>query len=174
MYRYLVLVLPGELETPPYSQIPPVQVRPSPTSCADRRPILAAQSRHRGIRLWVQRAPSAPTLYRPDGDSAVAEAGLQQGSRVSLQSTAESFLPWVHTRPEPGPAVTPGVLPASPRSSHHRRCCSGEARSCVLPTTAGLSLQSGLTLRPHGPKHARPPCPSATPGLYSNARPSSR
>ena len=29
-------------------------------------------------------------------------------------------------------------------------------------------------LRPHGSQHARPPCPSLTPGVYSNSCPSSR
>ena len=28
-------------------------------------------------------------------------------------------------------------------------------------------------LRPHGPQHARPPCPSPTSGVYSNSCPSS-
>ena len=30
------------------------------------------------------------------------------------------------------------------------------------------------SLRPHGPQHARPPCPSPTPGVYSNSYPLSR
>ena len=30
------------------------------------------------------------------------------------------------------------------------------------------------SLRPHEPQHARPPCPSPTPGAYSNSCPSSR
>ena len=30
------------------------------------------------------------------------------------------------------------------------------------------------SLRPHEPQHARPPCPSQTPGVYSNSCPSSR
>ena len=30
------------------------------------------------------------------------------------------------------------------------------------------------SLRPHESQHARPPCPSQTPGVYSNLRPSSR
>ena len=34
--------------------------------------------------------------------------------------------------------------------------------------------QSCLTLRPHGLQHARPPCPSPTPGAYSNSYPLSR
>jgi len=34
--------------------------------------------------------------------------------------------------------------------------------------------QSCLTLRTHGLQHARPPCPSPTPGVYSNSCPLSR
>ncbi|KAB0380314.1 hypothetical protein FD755_008098 [Muntiacus reevesi] len=34
--------------------------------------------------------------------------------------------------------------------------------------------QSCLTLRPHELQHARPPCPSPTPGVYSNSCPSSQ
>ena len=34
--------------------------------------------------------------------------------------------------------------------------------------------QSCLTLWPHGPQHARAPCPSPIPGTYSNSCPSSR
>ena len=30
------------------------------------------------------------------------------------------------------------------------------------------------TLHPHGPQHARPPCPSPTPGVYSNSCPLSQ
>jgi len=30
------------------------------------------------------------------------------------------------------------------------------------------------SLRPHGPQHAKPPCPSPTPGVYSNPCPLSR
>ena len=34
-----------------------------------------------------------------------------------------------------------------------------------------LVVQSCLTLRPHGLQHARPPCPSPTPRIYSNSCP---
>ena len=34
--------------------------------------------------------------------------------------------------------------------------------------------QSYLTLRSHGLQHPRPPCPSPTPGVYTNSGPSSR
>ena len=33
------------------------------------------------------------------------------------------------------------------------------------------SLSRVLTLQPHGLQHARPPCPSPNPGVYSNSRP---
>ena len=36
------------------------------------------------------------------------------------------------------------------------------------------SLSRVCSLRPHGLQHARPPCPSPTPGVYSNSRPLSR
>ena len=35
-------------------------------------------------------------------------------------------------------------------------------------------VQSCPTLRPHGLEHARPPCPSPTPGVYSNSCPLSK
>ena len=35
------------------------------------------------------------------------------------------------------------------------------------------SVMSG-SLQPHGPQHARPPCPSPTPGVYSNSCPVSQ
>ena len=44
-------------------------------------------------------------------------------------------------------------------------------------TTLSLFQFSSVTsdsLRPHGLQHARPPCPSPTPGVHSNSCPSSR
>ena len=38
-------------------------------------------------------------------------------------------------------------------------------------TQFGLVAQSCLTLQPHGLQHSRPPCPSPTPGAYSNSCP---
>ena len=43
------------------------------------------------------------------------------------------------------------------------------------PGQQGCSVaQSCLTLRPHGLQHARPPCPSPTPGVCSNSCPLSQ
>ena len=44
----------------------------------------------------------------------------------------------------------------------------------VLTLQFSLVAQSCPTLRPHGLEHARPRCPSLTPGVYSNSCPSSR
>ena len=47
----------------------------------------------------------------------------------------------------------------------------------VLYKTRSVQCSSSVvstSLRPHGLQHARPPCPSPTPGACSNSRPSSR
>ena len=50
--------------------------------------------------------------------------------------------------------------------------------SSILVTSVQFSSVHSLTrvhsLRPHGPQHTRPPCPSPTPGVYSNTSPLSR
>ena len=45
--------------------------------------------------------------------------------------------------------------------------------AAVGPVQFSLSVVSDC-LRPHGLQHARPPCPSPTPGVYSNSCPLSR
>ena len=42
-----------------------------------------------------------------------------------------------------------------------------------LGVQVSSATQSCLTLRPHGLQHARPPCPSPTPGVHSESCPSS-
>ena len=44
---------------------------------------------------------------------------------------------------------------------------------CFSPVQFSRSVMSD-SLRPHEPQHARPPCPSPTPGVHSDARPSSQ
>ena len=63
--------------------------------------------------------------------------------------------------PSPGALPNPGIKPGSP----------------ALQANAFSSVQSLSrvdSLRPHESQHARPPCPSPTPGVYSNSYPSSR
>ena len=52
-------------------------------------------------------------------------------------------------------------------------------KAAEIPTEIVLSVQFSCSvvsdcLRPHEPQHARPPCPSLTPGVYSNSCPLSR
>ena len=48
----------------------------------------------------------------------------------------------------------------------------GVYQGCILSVQFSCSVMSN-SLRPHGLQHARPPCPSPTPGVYSNSCPSS-
>ena len=60
-----------------------------------------------------------------------------------------------------------------------RQSLSSEIKICTLPSLLFSSVQFSLSvvsdsLRPHESQHARPPCPSPTPGVYSNSYPSSQ
>ena len=47
----------------------------------------------------------------------------------------------------------------------------------LWPTFSSVQFSRSVvsdSLRPHESQHARPPCPSPTPGVHSNSRPSSR
>ena len=46
--------------------------------------------------------------------------------------------------------------------------------SCTSSVQFSSVAQSCLTLRPHESQHARPPCPSPTPRVHSDSRPSSQ
>ena len=46
-------------------------------------------------------------------------------------------------------------------------------RKCIMHQFSSVA-RSCLTLRPHEPQHARPPCPSPTPGVYPNPCPLSQ
>ena len=49
--------------------------------------------------------------------------------------------------------------------------------SCIYLSFIGIQFSHSVmsnSLRPHGLQHARPPCPSPTPGVYSNSCPSRR
>ena len=52
---------------------------------------------------------------------------------------------------------------------HAESCCSHIRYSSVQFSRSVVSV----SLRPHESRHARPPCPSPTPGVYPNSHPSS-
>ena len=51
------------------------------------------------------------------------------------------------------------------------QCC--KEQYCIRSDQISRSVVSDF-LRPHESQHARPPCPSPTPGVHSDSRPSSR
>ena len=55
-------------------------------------------------------------------------------------------------------------------------CCLNKLSSCIFWTSSVQFSHSVLSdsLQPHELQHARPPCPSPTPGVYSNSCPSSQ
>ena len=64
-----------------------------------------------------------------------------------------------------------------PKKGNAKECSN--YRTIVLISHAGSSVQFSHSvvsdsLRPHELQHARPPCPSPTPGVHSNSCPSSR
>ena len=78
-----------------------------------------------------------------------------------LQARILACLPF----PSPGDLSDPGIEPLSP-----------PLQADSLPTELFSSVQFSCSvvsdsLRPHGPQHARPPCPSPTPRVYSNSSP---
>ena len=51
---------------------------------------------------------------------------------------------------------------------------SVEDKRYIISVQFSSVAQSWPTLRPHESQHARPPCPSPTPGVHSDSHPSSR
>ena len=77
---------------------------------------------------------------------------------------------------QPSPWVGPGK-PNLPLELQGKS--GGCARVTAEPKRPHLGVCPGpnvpcLTLRPHESQHARPPCPSPTPGVHSNSCPSSQ
>ena len=68
-----------------------------------------------------------------------------------------------------------------PRGRGHISCTAGRFFTTEPPEKPDKNIQSVssvaqscLTLRPHGLQHARPPCPSPTPGAHPNPCPLSQ
>ena len=109
---------------------------------------------------------SCPTLWDP------IKCSLP-GSSVQGVSRWEYWLP----HPPPGDLSDPGIEPTSLKSS----ALAGKlfATSATWEALKMDSVQFSCSvvsdsLRPHESQHARPPCPSPTPGVHSDSRPSSR
>ena len=74
-----------------------------------------------------------------------------------------------------------GVQSNRPRVSDSRAICCFHASLQVSTSPSRRTVQFQFSrsvvsnsLRPHESQHTRPPCPSPSPGVYSDSRPSSR
>ena len=50
----------------------------------------------------------------------------------------------------------------------------GSVHFWIVPSVQSSHSVMSDSLRPHESQHARPPCPSPSPGVHSNSRPSSQ
>ena len=81
-------------------------------------------------------------------------------------------------RPLPPPSTS--ALRSSQGTELGPLCCPSASHERAIPVphtlSSGQSSRSAVyhSLRPHELQHTRPPCPSPTPGVYSNSHPSSR
>ena len=67
-----------------------------------------------------------------------------------------------------------GLADTPPKTVHRRP--KEHVKRCSTPVSHPVQFSSvqSDSLRPHESQHARPPCPSPTPGVHSDSRPSSR
>ena len=76
----------------------------------------------------------------------------------------------------PDPGIEP-MSPASPELQVDSLPLSHQASLCTYVQFSSVQLSHSVvsdSLRPHESQHARPPCPSPTPGVHPNSCPSSR
>ena len=111
------------------------------------------------------------------------------GRFFTMEPPGKSLRPPLHPLPR---LSRGGPQPQAPAQVMHQLCTEsgegntphlGEAPSPAwavsppcMPTQSVQSSRSVMSdsLRPYEPQHTRPPCPSPTPGVYSNSCPSSR
>ena len=95
--------------------------------------------------------------------------------KISYSFCIHSFIhssSW--SRPSPLPHLTRCYVKTGICNDNHRHCHS--AADCVVTFRSDQISHSVVSdsLRPHESQHARPPCPSPTPGVQSDSSPSSQ
>ena len=106
----------------------------------------------------------------------VMSDSLQPHELQHARPPCPSLTPGVHSDSHPSsqwcqPAISSSVIPFS-------SCLQYSLSLCVLSSVQFSSVQFSHSvvsdsLWPHELQHARPPCPSLTPGVHSDSRPSS-
>ena len=136
---------------------------------------LPSMGSHRVGHDWSDLAAAA-AMMRPSFQLRSATAGSSACPQTPCELCRPSHLCWMpYSSSSPLSRVLvhlKGQL--KPSSVWASRLCFPQ----LLPSTHSVQFssvsQSCPTLRPHGLQHARPPCPSPAPGVYSNSCPLSR
>ena len=105
----------------------------------------------------------------------IREGGVPLFPRTALTSSNHSLPSDGEARQETG-HVTRKKVP-SPGGQNPGRRSLGRAVHALCPQCTSVRFRRSVvsdSLRPHGPQHARPPCPSPSPGVCSNSCPSRR
>ena len=109
-------------------------------------------------------AQSCPTLFDPMNCSTPG-LPVHLNSRSSLRLTSnESVMPSSHL-------ILCRPLLLLPPASPSIRVFSNESNGCSVQFSHSVVSDS---LRPHESQHSRPPCPSPTPRVHSDSRPTSQ
>ena len=107
-----------------------------------------------GLSWWLRQYRICLQWRRPEFHSLGLEDPLVKGT-----ATHSSILAWEIPWTEESGGLSPQA---------HRELDTTEWLTLLLSHFQFSSVtQSCLTLWPHGLQHARPPCPSPTPGIYS-------
>ena len=89
---------------------------------------------------------------------------------AGIEGTYLNIIKAIYDKPTANIILNGEKLKAFPLKSGTRQGCPLSALSSVQFSCSVMSD----SLQPHESQHARPPCPSPTPGVHSNACPSSR
>ena len=77
------------------------------------------------------------------------------------------------TKADPTPSLPYKGFISTPKQNNAYRCTIEQwVKVCLSSVQFSRSVVSD-SLQPHESQHARPPCPSPTPGVHPNSRPSS-
>ena len=118
-------------------------------------------------------APTRPAVLKSLPSRLTATSGLWPARLLCPWDSPGKNTVCGLSYPPPGDLPNPGIKPRYPTL----QADSLQSERLGKPKTKSVQFSRSVvsdSLRPHESQHARPPCPSPTPGVYSNPCPSSR